>query len=88
MRISIVHLTFQSTIFCKLCIFNSQGDDWKSKLDPLVKMNTFLNQTKRSESQKEEKRKKEKKRHQVCKFVRNLYAVNRNLPILNFFPFN
>ena len=47
------------------CIFSSQDVDRKGKLDPLVKMNEFLDETRKSESQKKQKRKKEKKQHKV-----------------------
>ena len=46
-------------------IFSSQDDDRKSKLDPMVKINAFLDETKQTESWKKEKRKKEKKQRKV-----------------------
>jgi hypothetical protein len=44
---------------------NSQDVDRKDKLDPLVKMNELLDQTRKSESLKNHKQKKEKKKHKV-----------------------
>ena len=42
---------------------SSQDVDRKGKLDPLVKMNEFLDQSRKSESLKKQKRKEEKKQH-------------------------
>ena len=65
--VSIHSLNINFVILCAnlSVLYSSQDVDKKNKLDPLAKMNAFLDQTKQSELQKKEKRKKEKKHHKV-----------------------
>jgi hypothetical protein len=62
-------------------IFSSQDDDRKSKLDPMVKINAFLDETKQTESWKKEKRQKEKKQRKVVnRFVISMFNQSCDSP--------